>query len=64
MRGHPRDNLLNAMVEAEEAGDKLNQEELFANCVLLMFAGQEITTNLIGNGTLALLQDPKQMQML
>lgn len=64
LRGRPQDNLLSAVVGAEEAGDKLTQEELFANCVLLMFAGQETTTNLIGNGTLALLQDPKQMQML
>jgi len=52
------------MVEAEEAGDRLTEEELFANCVLLMFAGNETTTNLIGNGTLALLQNPEQMKML
>ncbi|HIN06582.1 MAG TPA: cytochrome P450, partial [Dehalococcoidia bacterium] len=45
LRGHPQDNLLSAVVEAEEAGDKLTQEELFANCVLLMFTGQETTTN-------------------
>ena len=64
LRGHPRDNLLSAMVQAEEAGDKLTQEELFANCVLLMFAGHETTTNLIGNGTLALLQNPEQMRLL
>ncbi len=51
-------------MEAEEAGDKLTEEELFANCVLLMFAGHETTTNLIGNGTLALLQDPEQLRML
>jgi len=64
LRGHPQDNLLSALVEAEEAGDKLTEEELFANCVLLMFAGHETTTNLIGNGTLALLQDPEQFRML
>ncbi|MCI0849160.1 MAG: cytochrome P450, partial [Chloroflexi bacterium] len=64
LRGHPEDNLLSALVEAEEAGDKLTEEELFANCVLLMFAGNETTTNLIGNGTLALLRNPVQMQML
>lgn len=61
---HPQDNLLNAMVEAEEAGDRLTQEELFANCVLLMFAGNETTTNLIGNGTLALMQNPEQIKLL
>ena len=64
LRSHPQDNLLNAMVEAEEAGDRLTQEELFANCVLLMFAGNETTTNLIGNGTLALMQNPEQIKLL
>ena len=64
LRGHPQDNLLSAMVQAEEAGDKLTQEELFANCVLLMFAGHETTTNLIGHGTLALLHNPEQMRLL
>lgn len=64
LKEHPQDNLLSALVEAEEAGDKLTEQELFANCVLLMFAGNETTTNLIGNGTLALLRNPIQMQML
>ena len=64
LRGHPKDNLLSAMVEAEEAGDKLTTDELIANCVLLMFAGNETTTNLIGNGMLALLQNPEQLRML
>ena len=64
LRGHPQDNLLSSLVEAEEAGDKLTEVELIANCVMLMFAGNETTTNLIGNGTLALLQNPEQKQML
>ncbi len=64
LRGNPKDNLLSAMVEAEEAGDKLTTDELIANCVLLMFAGNETTTNLIGNGMLALLQNPEQLQLL
>ncbi|MCH8800466.1 MAG: cytochrome P450 [Chloroflexi bacterium] len=64
LRGNPKDNLLSAMVEAEEAGDKLTTDELIANCVLLMFAGNETTTNLIGNGMLALLQNPEQLGML
>jgi pimeloyl-[acyl-carrier protein] synthase len=64
LRSHPQDNLLNAMVEAEESGDRLTQEELFANCVFLMFAGNETTTNLIGNGTLALMQNPEQIKLL
>ena len=64
LRGNPQDNLLSSLVEAEEAGDKLTEEELMANCVMIMFAGNETTTNLIGNGTLALLQNPEQKLML
>ncbi len=64
LRGQPKDNLLSAMIEAEEEGDKLTIDELIANCVLLMFAGNETTTNLVGNGMLALLQSPDQLQML
>lgn len=64
LRKHPQDNLLSSLVEAEEEGDKLTEEELIANCVLIMFAGNETTTNLIGNGTLALLQNPEQKKML
>jgi len=60
MRGNRQDNLLSSLVEAEEAGDKLTEQELVANCVLLMFAGHETTSNLIGNGTVALLENPVQ----
>ena len=55
---------ISAMIEAEEEGDKLTIDELIANCVLLMFAGNETTTNLVGNGMLALLQNRKQLGML
>jgi len=64
MRGNRQDNLLSSLVEAEEAGDKLTEQELVANCVLLMFAGHETTSNLIGNGTVALLENPVQKKML
>ena len=64
LRGHPKDNLLSAMIRAEEQGDTLTEDELIANCVLLMFAGSETTTNLIGNGMLALLRNPDQMRLL
>ena len=64
LRGKPEDNLLSAMVQAEESGHKLSQDELFANCVLLMFAGHETTKNLIGNGVLALINFPDQMEKL
>jgi cytochrome P450 len=64
IRAHPGANLLSAMAAAEELGDKLNATELYANAILLLNAGHETTTNLIGNGTLALLQSPDQLQKL
>ena len=48
------------MARAEEQGDRLNEAELFANAVLLLNAGHETTTNLIGNGAWALLRFPDQ----
>jgi pimeloyl-[acyl-carrier protein] synthase len=64
LRLHPQENLLSALAQAEEQGDRLSENELFANCVLLMMAGHETTTNLIGNGILALLNNPDQKQAL
>jgi hypothetical protein len=64
LRAHPKKDLLSAMLQAEEAGDRLSEDELFANANLLMVAGHETTTNLIGNGVLALLHNPDQMQKL
>ena len=64
LRLKPRDNLLSALIQAEERGDRLTEHELFANCVLLMIAGHETTTNLIGNGVLALLSYPDQKESL
>src|SRR5205085_449254 len=63
-RGHPADDLLGALIAAEERGDTLTEEELLANSILLLAAGHETTTNLIGNGLLALLQHPEQMDLL
>jgi cytochrome P450 len=59
-RVHPADDLLTALINAEDAGDALSDEELIAQVVLLYVAGHETTVNLIGNGTLALLRDPAQ----
>jgi cytochrome P450 len=59
-RNHPADDLLTALINAEEAGDALSDDELVAQVVLLYVAGHETTVNLIGNGTLALLNDPAQ----
>jgi cytochrome P450 PksS len=63
-RAHPEDDLISALVRVEEAGDSLSQEELVAMVFLLLIAGHETTVNLIGNGTLALLEHPDQMARL
>ena len=63
-RADPRDDLVTALVQAEDQGDRLSEEELLATCVTLLVAGHETTTNLIANGQLALLKNPGQMEML
>jgi cytochrome P450 len=60
----PRGDLISALIAAEEAGDRLTESELLATCVLLPTAGSETTVNLIGNGTLALLQHPGELRRL
>ena len=63
-RASPRGDLLSALIAAEEAGDKLSENELLATCLLLLIAGHETTVNLIGNGTLALLRNPGELRRL
>lgn len=63
-RADPRDDLLSSLIAAEAEGDSLGQQELMAMIILLFIAGHETTTNLIGNGTLALLQDRDQLEAL
>ncbi|MCW0232928.1 MAG: cytochrome P450 [Ferrovibrio sp.] len=63
-RRNPTDDVASAMVAAQQRGDFLNRDELVAACVLLLFAGHETTTHLLGNGMLALLRHPAQMQAL
>jgi cytochrome P450 PksS len=63
-RAEPRDDLVSALVRAEEAGDVLSEDELLAMVFLLLVAGYETTVNLIASGTLALLQHPEQCERL
>jgi cytochrome P450 len=63
-RAAPKDDLMTALVRAEEAGDKLSEDELLAMGFLLLVAGHETTVNLIASGTLALLEHPDQMEKL
>ena len=63
-RAAPRDDMLSGLIAAEEAGDKLSEDELLATCILLLVAGPETTVNLIGNGSLALLRHPDQRKRL
>ena len=63
-RRAPRDDLISALVAAEEAGDRLGADELLTTVVLLLTAGHETTMNLIGNGLLALLRNPDQLETL
>jgi cytochrome P450 len=63
-RAHPRDDLLSQLIQAEDEGDQLSEEELISTAVLLFAAGFETTTHLIGNGLLALLHNPDQLDRL
>jgi len=63
-RKDPGDDLTTQLVQAEEDGSKLSNEELTANIILLFGAGHETTVNLIGNGLLALHRNPDQLALL
>jgi cytochrome P450 len=63
-RRAPANDLITHLVQAEEEGDRLSNEELTANIILLFGAGHETTVNLIGNGLLALHRNPDQLQAL
>ena len=59
-RDIPADDLVTALLVTGERGERLGEAELIASCVLLLFAGHETTTNLVGNGALALLRHPAE----
>jgi pimeloyl-[acyl-carrier protein] synthase len=63
-RQQPQNDLLSALVGVVDEGERLTQEELIANVTILLSAGHETTSNLIGNGLLALVRNPDQMQKL
>jgi cytochrome P450 len=63
-REHPGDDLLTALIAAEEGGDNLTDDELIDQVMLLYIAGHETTVNLIGNGTLALMRNRDQWDRL
>jgi cytochrome P450 len=63
-RARPQDDLISALVQAEEGGERLREDELVAMVFLLVVAGHETTVNLIGNGVLALMQFPDQLERL
>src|SRR5882724_5981111 len=58
------DGLVSALMNAEIQGDRLSEEEVIANCIVTLVGGQETTTNLIGNGALALLRNPGELEKL
>ncbi len=63
-RREPRDDLVSGLIAAEEQGQILSEDEMLATAMLLLVAGNETTTNLIGNGMLSLLRNPDEMERL
>ncbi len=63
-KADPKDDIISALAQAEEEGDKLTEREVLIMLRLLLVAGNETTTNLIGNGMLALLRHPDQLAAL
>lgn len=61
---NPRPGFLMDLINARDEGDQLTEDELVATCILILFAGHETTTNLIGNASLLLLRHPDQLAAL
>jgi cytochrome P450 len=62
--GPSREGLVHALMTAEVDGDRLTEEEIIANSIITLVGGLETTTNLIGNGLLSLLRNPRELQLL
>lgn len=63
-REHPQPGILGDLMAVRDQGDRLTEPELIVTCTLLLIAGHDTTVNLIGNGVLALLKHPDQLQLL
>jgi len=62
--GNPDRDVLTRLIQGENNGERLTEKELLHNCIFLLNAGHETTTNLIGNGLVALSRNPAQKQRL
>jgi cytochrome P450 len=60
----PREGVVHTLMTAEIGGDRLTREEVIANCIITLTGGLETTTNLIGNGVLSLLENPREFAWL
>jgi cytochrome P450 PksS len=63
-RAYPKDDLISALIQAKDGSDQLSEDEILAMIIVLLIAGHETTVNLIGSGTLALLEHPAQLELL
>jgi cytochrome P450 len=62
--GNPERDVLTRLIQGEDNGERLTEKELLHNCIFLLNAGHETTTNLIGNGLVALSEHPAEKQRL
>jgi len=63
-RADPRDDLITALVQVSDSGDRLTEDELVGTCALLLNAGHEATVNVTGNGWWSLFRNPDQLAAL
>ena len=63
-KDNPGDDFIGKLIKAEEEGDKLNVKEMYGTCLLLLIAGHETTTRLIGNGLYSLFNHPEQFNLI